>query len=115
MKKAVRQQLDIELENADLAAADGRRDVAFAHLERAHILAQADTIEHTRVHYRMLKAGIAQRDGREVVGEVIRIAGATTKTPFGIYPKGNTGGANVSPFKPMPIPEDLKRILESNK
>ena len=26
-------------------------------------------------------------------------------------PLGNTGGTNVSPFKPMPIPDDLKRFL----
>lgn len=114
MNDAVREQLNFELEKAERATADGRGDVAFAHLERAHVLAQADTIEHTRVHYRMLKAGIARRDRREIVGQIVRIVGASTKTPFGIYPVGNTGGANVSPFKPMPIPEDLKGVLETN-
>jgi hypothetical protein len=27
-------------------------------------------------------------------------------------PVGNTGGANVSAFRPMPVPEDLQRLLE---
>ncbi len=30
--------------------------------------------------------------------------GAAAKTAFGRVPRGNTGGANVSPFAPMPIP-----------
>jgi Protein of unknown function (DUF3703) len=28
---------------------------------------------------------------------------------------GNTGGANVSAFKPMTIPEDLRAALEAGK
>ncbi len=38
---------------------------------------------------------------------------ATTKTVFGLVPAGNTGGSNVSPFKPMVIPEDLRNILNA--
>ncbi len=38
---------------------------------------------------------------------------ATTKTVFGLVPVGNTGGSNVSPFKPMVIPEDLRHILDA--
>ncbi|MFQ3171563.1 MAG: hypothetical protein ACI9DG_001598, partial [Oleispira sp.] len=26
-------------------------------------------------------------------------------------PTGNTGGANVNPLKPMPVPEDLNKIM----
>jgi hypothetical protein len=84
---------------------------AFRHLERAHILGQAITFEHTRVHGLMLKIGWKTKDWREIFGQLFRIAGASTKTPFGIYPTGNTGGANVSPFKPMPVPDDLQTIL----
>jgi hypothetical protein len=29
----------------------------------------------------------------------------------GKYPVGNTGGADVSAFEPMPIPEDLAGVL----
>jgi hypothetical protein len=30
---------------------------------------------------------------------------------IGRVPTGNTGGANVSPEQPMPIPADLQRLL----
>ena len=35
--------------------------------------------------------------------------GAAAKTAFGRVPRGNTGGANVSPFAPMPIPPGRAR------
>ncbi|WP_155800591.1 DUF3703 domain-containing protein, partial [Pontibacter sp. BAB1700] len=35
------------------------------------------------------------------------------KSWAGKIPVGNTGGANVPPLRPMPIPNDLKRIIES--
>ena len=63
------------------------------------------------VHWLMLKIGWRKRDLREILGQLIRIAGAATKTPLGIYPSGNTGGSNVWFFEPMPIPEDLRTIL----
>jgi len=49
---------------------------------------------------------------REILGQILRIAGASTKTPFGIYPVGNTGRANVYFFKKMPVPADLQQILD---
>jgi Protein of unknown function (DUF3703) len=49
------------------------------------------------------------------VGQVLRIAGAATKTPLGIYPTGNTGSTNVNPIKPLPIPEDLQVIIDAAK
>ncbi|HLM61597.1 MAG TPA: DUF3703 domain-containing protein, partial [Pyrinomonadaceae bacterium] len=88
---------------------------AFRHLERAHVLGQAITYEHTRVHFLMLKIGWKRRDWREIFGQIFRIVGASTKTPFGIYPSGNTGGSYVSPFRRMPIEEDLQVILRHAK
>lgn len=63
----------------------------------------------------MLRIGLKKKDFREVFGQLFRIIGASTKTPLGIYPTGNTGGANASPFKPMPIPEDLQTIINQAK
>lgn len=88
---------------------------AFRHLERAHILGQSVTTQHTRVHWLMLRIGWKKRDWREILGQLFRIVGASTKTSFGIYPRGNTGGANVSPFKPMPVPAELNIILEDTE
>ena len=101
-----------ELELAGRAATPSS---AFAHLERAHILSQYSTRDHVRVHAAMLRWGVAQRNPREVAGQVLRIVAAATKTAFGWIPVGNTGGANVSPIKPMPLPADLAAIIAQNR
>lgn len=88
---------------------------AFHHLERAHVLGQASTYQHTRIHWRMFKLAVRQRSPSEIWGQIIRIIGASTKTPFGIYPTGNTGGSNVWFFKSMSIPSDLQAIIEHGK
>lgn len=101
--------------DAELAAARAAPPAAaFGHLERAHVLGQASTVEHVRVHWRMFRWGLAQRDVRECAGQLLRIVGAATKTAIGFVPEGNTGGANVSPFRRMPVAPDLAaRIREA--
>lgn len=98
--------------DAELAAAAAHGSDEFAHLERAHVLGQASTREHVRVHWRMLVWGLRHRDAREVFGQITRLIGAATKTFIGWVPAGNTGGANVSPIKPMPIDPALAEIIE---
>lgn len=100
-----------ELAQAESLEVSGDYHSAFYHLERAHVLGQTSTYLHTRIDWRMFKLAIKQPSPREIWGQIVRIIGASTKTPFGIYPKGNTGGANVWFFKPMPILEDLEKIL----
>ena len=106
--------LHAEIVTADRLCQQGAFQAAFCHLERAHVLGQSSTYQHTQVHWRMLKVAIKLRSLGEIWGQVIRIIGAATKTPFGVYPKGNTGGANIWFFKPLPVPEDLKLILEKD-
>ena len=108
---SLEEHIDLEITRARQFSEAGDNEAAFRHLERAHVLGQTSTYYHTRVHWLMLKHGLKMRNGREVAGQILRIAGAATKTPFGVYPKGNTGGSNVSPIKPMPIPDDLAEIL----
>ncbi len=84
---------------------------AFRHLERAHILGQHSTIQHVRAHWYMFRWGLRQSDFRECVGQLFRIVGAATKTAIGWVPRGNTGGANVSPFKSMEVPADLAAVM----
>ena len=107
----VRPYVQIELAAAN--ACEKREDFAasFRHLERAHVLAQASTGDHVRVHWRMLLWAVRQRKTHEITGQILRIAGAATKTAIGLVPRGNTGGSNVSPFRRMPIPEDLAILL----
>lgn len=110
----LREHIETELSAADSLAKRGDLAAAFRHLERAHVLGQASTYDHTRIHWRMFKLGVRMHSLREVWGQIIRIIGAATKTPLGIYPKGNTGGSNVWFFRPMPIPDDLREILEAS-
>ena len=90
----------------------GNKAEAFAHLENAHVLGQASTRLHVRVHVQMLLWAVKQGNIGEFFGQMFRIAGAATKTVFGLVPHGNTGGANVSPFKAMPIKPNLNAIIE---
>ncbi|MBK8809685.1 MAG: DUF3703 domain-containing protein [Acidobacteria bacterium] len=107
--------IDTELTLADSLIASGDYHSAYYHLERAHILGQAITYQHTRIHWRMLKLGLKTRSVREIWGQIVRIIGASTKTPLGIYPAGNTGKANVWFFKSMKVPSDLQRILDESE
>ena len=91
----------------------GNHQLEFKHLERAHVLGQASTIEHVRTHCLMLLWAVRNKAPRELLGQVFRIVGAATKTAFGLVPRGNTGGADVSPFQPMRVPADLEAILRS--
>lgn len=107
--------IEDELARSEEFLAAGVLDSAFNHLERAHVLGQARTFDHTRIHWRMLKLGVRMYSPGEMMGQFIRIIGAMTKTPFGIYPTGNTGGTNVWFFKPMPVADDLQQILNKAK
>ena len=95
---------------ASAATARGDAEAAFRHLERAHILSQRHTGQHVRVHWLMLKVGASRRDRREVLGQLSRIIAAAVFSRIWV-PIGNTGRANVSAMKPMPVPDDLRRIL----
>jgi hypothetical protein len=85
---------------------------AFAALERAHVLGQLDFVPHLRVHWQMLRVGWSAGDWREVIGQVLRLALVPIGHLVGRLPMGNTGGSNVSAFKPMTIPPELKRLIE---
>jgi hypothetical protein len=107
--------VDAEIGAARAAERSGKFAVAFTHLERAHVLGQASTYQHVRVHCLMLAWGWRQGSVRECLGQLFRIVGAATKTAFGLIPKGNTGGSNVSPFKVLPVPSDLEAIIRSTR
>jgi hypothetical protein len=83
-------------------------------LERAHVLSQPMAVAHVRTHVAMLGYGVRHRDRREIVGQLVRLVVAAPGTWTGRYPVGNTGGANVSALKPMPIPDDLQDVLNGS-
>jgi Protein of unknown function (DUF3703) len=101
-----------ELRAAAQGEAAGHMAASFRRLERAHVLGQASTVQHVRVHVQMLLWAVRYRVLREAAGQVLRIVGAATKTAIGWVPLGNTGGSNISPFKPVPVPADLQKVLD---
>jgi hypothetical protein len=113
MTRSLRAAYEAELQAARRAVTEGNSERAFGHLARAHILGQRSTWRHVHVHWLMLKLGASVRDRREVFGQLSRIVAAAIFSRLWV-PAGNTGRANVSATKPMPIPDDLRRLLEDS-
>jgi hypothetical protein len=101
-----------EMHAAKTARRRAERTDEWCHLERAHILSQPSAWLHLKTHGAMLAAALRRRDRHEVLGQVFRLIVAGPGSLTGRYPVGNTGGADVSAFEPMPIPEDLQVYLE---
>jgi Protein of unknown function (DUF3703) len=104
-------------ERAQARSARDRGDLPgeWQHLERAHILSQPMVGAHLRTHIAMLGSAVRRCDAHEVRGQAFRLVVAGPGSLTGRYPTGNTGGANVSAFKAMPIPEDLRAALEDDR
>src|SRR5262245_23889373 len=102
---------DTELRAARQALASRELERAFAHYERAHVLGQWYVRAHTLAHLGMLRVAWRRRDPREFIGQLLRIPGGMLGSALGRVPRGNTGGANVSAFREMPIPPDLRSLL----
>lgn len=102
---------DAEVQYARRALANNNLDEAFARLERAHVLGQWYVRPHLITHWGMLRIGWRRRDVREIFGQLMRIPGGMIGSAIGRVPRGNTGGARVSAFRPQPIPPDLKELL----
>lgn len=112
-RHSLREAWSEERAAATTARADGDTAGEWRHLERAHILSQPMAGPHVRTHAAMLAYGFRRRDRREVVGQLVRLVVAGPGSWTGRYPLGNTGGADVSAVEPMPVPDDLRAILES--
>ncbi|MEQ9144337.1 MAG: DUF3703 domain-containing protein [Parvibaculaceae bacterium] len=111
MKQELLAMFRSEMNEARADYRAGALEQSFHHLERAHILGQQFLTKHLLTHWWMLKIGIRRSDGREVAGQIMRLFASVPGYLFGWVPKGNTGGANVSPIKPMPIPNEFAAVL----
>lgn len=101
-----------EMATARTARAEGDATREWSHLERAHILSQPVAAPHVRTHAVMFSSAVRRRDAREIVGQLFRILVAGPGSLTGRYPVGNTGGANVSAFRPMEVPSDLRVFFD---
>ncbi|UJF21705.1 DUF3703 domain-containing protein [Shewanella sp. OMA3-2] len=109
--KKIRPYVLGEFKSYQICLLQGDAIQAFTHLENAHVLGQQSTYWHVVTHYHMARWAVTQCDIKEFAGQLLRIAGAATKTVFGLVPAGNTGGTNVSPFKPMPLTAEHKKLI----
>lgn len=113
--KNVMPYVDEELLLARKAKELGLVKLEFQHLENAHVIGQESTFLHVKVHGLMLFWGYRNNNIKEVFGQALRIIGAATKTAMGLVPQGNTGGANVSPFKVMEIKPKHQNMINLAK
>jgi len=111
MHPTLKAAFDAEMQGARQALAGDRLAEAFTHLERAHVLGQWYVSTHAVTHLHMLRIGWRRRDLREILGQLLRIPGGMIGSAIGRVPRGNTGGANVSATRPLPIPQDLRDLL----
>jgi hypothetical protein len=107
----IRPHVQAELDAAQAAERRGKFFTASTKLERAHVLGQTSTREHVRVHWHMLRFAVRHRLAPELRGQAWRLVAAAVFTPLGLVPTGNTGRANVSGFRRMRMPEDLRNTI----
>lgn len=100
-----------ELVQATAFLKKGYLQQCWHHYERAHILGQRWPLQHSYVHWQMLKFGFKIKSTKEILGQIKRLVFGGVKSFVGTVPLGNTGGANVPPLQPMETPEDLQIIL----
>ncbi len=101
-----------ELDMYETALVNGQLVGAWHHLERAHVLGQSWPMEHNRVHWLMLKFGFRIKSQSEILGQIPRLILGGVKSFVGRIPLGNTGGANVPGFQPMPLTGELEVLLK---
>ena len=70
-------------------------------LEAAHVLGQTSLALHWRSHTAMLRYALQLRDGREVVGQLLRLALVPLGHLLQRLPIGNIGRAHVHALQPM--------------
>ena len=113
MPAAVADRLAEDLATARTAVESGDVRRSWELLEEAHVLSQPWAWPHVRVHAAMLALGWRTRNRREVLGQQLRIVVAGPGSLTGRYPEGNTGRGSVPATEPMPVPDELRILLES--
>ncbi|MCI5092673.1 DUF3703 domain-containing protein [Phaeodactylibacter sp.] len=112
MPDGLRPYYEKELTSYQDAFKQSNLPLAWRHLERAHILGQPWAVEHSEVHWKMLKFGFAIKSWKEIRGQILRLVFGGVKSFVGKIPTGNTGGADVPPLQVMEIPTDLREMLQ---
>jgi Protein of unknown function (DUF3703) len=78
----------------------------------AHIAGQYIFTLHIQTHLAMLSFAWQHKQYAEAAGQVFRLMLVPIGHALQRLPKGNSGRADISAFKPMDIPPDLARLIE---
>lgn len=113
MNNKLKQFYAVEINNFLNALKEQRILDAWKSLERAHILGQFFWKEHFYIHILMFTLSLKTFNFKEAVGQISRLLLAIPGSLLRKAPKGNVGTIRVGIFKPMSIPDDLKKILDS--
>ena len=112
MNPIQRVAFESEITQAKSAVARGELAAGFSHLERAHVIGQADVRAHVRSHWLMLAVEFRRRRPVAIIGQASRLVLGMLGSAVGIVPIGNTGGTDISMFKRMTIVPDLQNIID---
>jgi hypothetical protein len=111
MNAAHHELLSRELSTARGLIRGAKYEDAFRHLERAHILGQAQVRWHVVSHWLMLTVAVHRGEVSAALGQAIRMVLGALGSITGRVPVGNTGGSDVNMFRRMPIPADLLEVM----
>lgn len=111
MSSSLQQSAQAQLQQAKQHYQAAEYQQAFAQLELAHLLGQRFLWLHLQTHWWMLKCGVRQQARAEVRGQLLRLLAVLPAYLLGWVPLGNTGGANVSALRPMPIPPEFRSLF----
>jgi hypothetical protein len=112
MPKSLRPYFNEEINAYYTSLQEHNLQLAWRHLEKAHVIGQAYPLPHSYVHWKMLQFGIRIKSIKEVIGQIPRFLVGGVKSFVGTIPVGNTGGANVPPLKPLPIEQEIIAIFK---
>lgn len=82
-------------------------------LEAAHVLGQTRLGLHWRSHTAMLRYALQLRDGREVLGQLLRLALVPLGHLLQRLPLGNIGRARVPALRPMVPGQDITERIHA--
>ena len=114
MKANIQQAFEAALSHGYTLMSQGDYSQAYTLFGRAHVIGQRWVLPHTRSHWAFMVWGWRRRDWRELAGQCLRLPVGIVGSLIGWLPMGNTGGTDVRPTQPMPVPEDIARLLDQD-
>ena len=111
LPKELRPFFEKELSDYQAQYRKSNLNIAWHHLERAHIIGQRYPYAHSYVHWKMLVFGVKIKSRKEILGQIPRLIFGGVKSFVGKIPVGNPGGASVPPLKPFPIEKEIQDMF----